>query len=377
LTEDEAAELLAGGRAWDEFCDTLKTAGRIVLEHSPDHELDRAEGFRYLTRLLRMGFKLCLEHADPAAPRLIQYMDATQKFGVDNPDQLYQWARISGEYSYRLHGPRGTASYVGIGVYAGSAGRGGRRTVAHVDADELAPASDGGIDVVLSPDEHRGNWIALDPDTTTLLVRQTVNDVENEVTAELVLERLDSPGPPPPLRSSQVVKGMRRAAAQVIGSAQMFAALSDRWKAQPNVLHPMDVHMAEKSFGDPDLYYSGGYWRLAPDEALVIEFTPPECRYWGFLLCNYWAESLDYRYRPVATNKHRATTREDGSVKIIVARQDPGLADVTWLDTEGHTEGTMTLRWLLAEETPVPTPQVVKLSELLRDGAGSTGMFPS
>ncbi len=120
MDEAEYAERLRSGAAWDEFCEQLARAGSIVLARSPDSAIDRAEGFRYLTRLTRMGFKLCLEHADPAAPRLIQYMDPTQKFGIDNPDQLYQWARISGEHDYRLSGPRGTVGYIGIGVYAGA-----------------------------------------------------------------------------------------------------------------------------------------------------------------------------------------------------------------------------------------------------------------
>ncbi len=125
--------------------------------------------------------------------------------------------------------------------------------------------------------------------------------------------------------------------------------------------------MAEESFGDPDLYYSGGYWKVAPDESLVIEFTPPECVYWGFLLCNYWTESLEYRYRPVSTNKHRATLRGDGSVKIVVAHRDPGLPGVTRIDTEEHREGTMTLRWLLAETNPIPVPRVVHFADLATD----------
>ena len=117
MDEAQADERLASGQAWDDFCDQLKEAGRIVLEHAPESALDRAEGFRYLTRLTRMAFKLCLEHGDPAAPRIVRYMDDTQKFGIDNPDQLYLWARIGGRYSYRLRGQRGTAAYYGIGVY--------------------------------------------------------------------------------------------------------------------------------------------------------------------------------------------------------------------------------------------------------------------
>lgn len=141
--EAAAAAEIASGDAWRRFCRDLEAAGELVIARSPGHEIDRAEGLRYATRLARMAFKLCLEHADPAAPRLIQYMDPTQKFGVDNPDQLYQWARISAEYEYRLHGPRGTVSYIGIGVYGGSAGRGGRRTVAHRNAGDFAPTPGG------------------------------------------------------------------------------------------------------------------------------------------------------------------------------------------------------------------------------------------
>jgi len=358
-------------RAWAEFFARMKQAGTMLLERSPETTIDRTEGFRYLTRLMRMAFKFCIEHADPAHPSLVRYMDETQKFGVDNPDQLYQWARISGRYEYRLTGTLGTAAYLGIGVYAGSAGRGGRRTVAHLRGEDLVTSPDGRFELTLSAEEHSGNWVRLAPDVTTLLVRQTMNDRDRERPASLRLDRMGAFEPPAPLTPERIAKGLDRAAMQVLGSLRMFADLSDRWAATPNVLHPLDEKMAAESFGDPDLYYSGGYWRLAPDEALVVPLHPPACRYWSFLLCNYWTESLDYRYRPVWTNKARARYRDDGSVCIVVAERDPGLPGVTWLDTESHREGTMTLRWLLAESTPVPTPRVVALPELARATAAS------
>jgi len=366
LDETTAAARIADGSAWREFCRSLEAAGDLVLSRAPDHPIDRAEGVRYVTRLVRMAFKLCLEHSDPAAPRLIQYMDPTQKFGVDNPDQLYQWARISADYDYRLCGPRGTVSYIGIGVYGGSAGGGGRRTIAHTNTTKLAIGGGGELDVVLSAKPHPGNWIRLEPGTTTMIVRQTRNDVEGEVLADLRLERIDAPQLPPPLSSVQVAKGLDRAAKQILGTIQVFADLADRWRERPNYLHPSDVKMAEQSFGDPDIYYMGGYWRLGDDEALVIDFTPPRCAYWGFLLCNYWTESLEYRYRRVSTNKHRARYRGDGSVRIVIAHEDPALPDVDWMDTEGHREGTMTLRWLLAQSTPIPSPRIVKWRDLAR-----------
>ena len=194
-----------------------------------------------------------------------------------------------------------------------------------------------------------------------------MNEPEHETTANLVLERIGTHGPPPPVGPLQVVKGLERASRQVVASLRLFADLADRWAQLPNVLHPQDTSMANETFGDPDLYYMGGYWKLASDEALIIEFTPPTCRYWGFVLCNYWAESLEYRYRPVSTNKHRATYRSDGSVKIVVAHREPKRPGITWIDTEGHEEGIMTMRWLLAEETPMPTPRVVKFAAVVSD----------
>ncbi|MDX1649402.1 MAG: hypothetical protein R3263_06070, partial [Myxococcota bacterium] len=210
-------------------------------------------------------------------------------------------------------------------------------------------------------------FVSLPEDATTLIVRQTFGDRRREEPARLALACLDREGPPPPLSPARVAKALERAAAQVQGSVAMFQQLAARWAEAPNRLHPSDRRMAEQSFGDPDLYYCGGYWRVAPGEALVLDFTPPACRWWGFVLCNVWAESLEYRWRPVTVNGVNARRRADGSVRIVVAHEDPGLPDVNWLDPEGHVEGTMCLRWLLAEETFVPTPRLVT-AEALREG---------
>jgi hypothetical protein len=86
---------------------------------------------------------------------------------------------------------------------------------------------------------------------------------------------------------------------------------------------------------------------------------------WNFQLNNYWMESLDYRYFNVCINSGTAVTDPDGSVKVIVAHEDPGLPN--WLETCGHTEGTMCWRWYRLNEGAEPVePQckVVKLTDL-------------
>ena len=94
----------------------------------------------------------------------------------------------------------------------------------------------------------------------------------------------------------------------------------------------------------------------------MVEATPPECEYWNFQLANHWLESLDYRFFRVHLNGHTAVAGSDGSVRIVVAHEDPGLPN--WLDPCGHRQGAMCWRWVRAAAHPQPRTRVVKLAEL-------------
>ena len=53
---DVAEQRVVSGRAWDEFCDTLKAAGAALnYPGAPQDPFNQAEGYRYLTRLARGG----------------------------------------------------------------------------------------------------------------------------------------------------------------------------------------------------------------------------------------------------------------------------------------------------------------------------------
>ena len=73
-------------------------------------------------------------------------------------------------------------------------------------------------------------------------------------------------------------------------------------------------------------------------------------------------ESLDYRYYRVWINSHTAQYRKDGSVRIIVAHQDPGVDN--WIETVGHYRGTMLFRWVRAKEPPAPRTRIVKFDKI-------------
>ena len=113
MSEATSIDRIRSGRSWDEFCDALKAAGKVVLsDAAPDDMLNRSEGFRYLSRLTRAGLEAFIEYADPLAPELHRPIHETVKIGADNPDNYYQNAQISGAYEYRIVGLRNTIHYL-------------------------------------------------------------------------------------------------------------------------------------------------------------------------------------------------------------------------------------------------------------------------
>ena len=146
-----AQDDVISGRAWDAFCDTLKQAGRQILRpEAPVSELDRAEGWRYLTRLLRIGLEMHLECADPDFPAFFMPSHETGKIGADNPDNLYLMARINGRNEYVLRGTRGTVSYLSIGTQKGGYETDGKmEPTGFIDAKDLQLDADGRFEVIV------------------------------------------------------------------------------------------------------------------------------------------------------------------------------------------------------------------------------------
>ena len=111
----DAEQKIVDGTAWDEFCDALKDAGKIVRsDKAPKDPFNQAEGYRYLARLLRGGLESFLEFRDPMFPQLRCGAHETIKLGADNPDNRYESAPINPQYDYRITGTRGTVDYLGI-----------------------------------------------------------------------------------------------------------------------------------------------------------------------------------------------------------------------------------------------------------------------
>jgi len=351
------------GSAWRTFCRQLEHAGEIVLSaDAAANELDRAEGYRYLTRLLRIALEMQLEFADPDFPGFYRASHQTAKIGADNPDNDYLNAALNPTRRYIISGVRGTVPILTFGTKANRyAIDGTMASTGELDAKDLAIAPDGGFEIIVSNENPgSGNWLPMAPDTSFLVVRQTFSDRGKQTANRLTIKALDGPPTPTPLSAATLAQALTRTAGFVEGTAKTFANWAEDFRVhQLNKLATTDQSLFQRAGGDPTIFYLHGYWQLAPDQALVIETDIPSCRTWNFQLNNYWMESLDYRYHRIHVNDTTAARDPDGQVTIVVAARNPGFGN--WLDTAGHTQGTMLLRWTGATEHPIPKTHVIKI----------------
>jgi hypothetical protein len=203
--------------------------------------------------------------------------------------------------------------------------------------------ADGSFEIILSKSKKGVNWLKMEESTTMVMVRQTFLDRSREIPAEVVIENLDGRKYPAPITPEIVNEGLQNASMFVAGASMLFAKWAGGFQKHVNKLPPFDPAVSNAAGGDASIIYYHSYWKLAENEALLIEVMPPGCDSWNFQLNNYWMESLDYRYFNICVNKASAIYDPDGSVKIIVAHNDPGRPN--WIQTCHHTEGTMLWRW--------------------------------
>ena len=368
----EPNDAIMNGDTWTEFCELLKQAGAVLQREDLDTTLfDRAEGHRYLGRLLRAGLFSAAENPGPLHP-VFRTMPDGVKMGLDNPDNYYVSASVSPEYDYRIRGTRGTIHYMSFAAQdqnfavreriVGGAG--------HLNDAELEYGPDGTFEILASRNEQPGNWLRMTEHTAMILLRQTFLHRDKEVPVTVEIECLQADAPPPPLDPERVDGMLKMGALYAAGASQWFAdwVVGFLEQAPVNDFHLPDLEKHLLMGGDPNIRMWLGVWKLASDESLVIDATPPRCDYWNFQLGNIWAESLDYRNRRVHVNSGGAVYREDGSFRMVVSGEDPGVDN--WIDTAGHHHGTMALRWVRTDAHPRPTVRVAKIDDV-RGGAAS------
>jgi hypothetical protein len=368
----------AAATAWIE----AQAAALAIMKSAsgvPSTDVDRAEGYRWITRLASLAQDWFVEKADPLHPQLFLLQNDYRKLLVDNPDVRYLFAVLDDQHTYRLHGTRGEAAYVGLtfGTPIGKGevgGRTGTLTQVHLDEFELGPG--GEVDILIGPEAslaqsgHK-NTIELLPGTGQVAVRETFFDRRRDTPSDLGLELIGQVEPP------LLDAGALATSLEFAGLFLQFVAATaiNMWNDTADNVnsfggtagsHHVEVQEDEvRSHSDADMTYHGGRFVLGEGEALVVTVHQPTnpFLYWGLTITSPWMESYDSRYTTTNLNNHTAGRPGEGDDwTLVIAPSDPGCAN--WLNTSGRREGYMIVRWVLADDPPHPSCQIVPIEQL-------------
>jgi len=337
--------------SWDQFADALSFAVSCVEgDADPLNERERADGNQYVLRILAAVAQSATIRLDPDRPAFLTMLDTVRFLGAAGPDIDYDVAAVRPGGRYRITGRRGEASYVGIAVYAGAGASGATAIVLSVDVDELS-APDGSF---VYEFEH--------PESARVIVRQYFHDRSIQKRGEWAIERVDGSAAPMPsyMSSPELEARVAGAAASLRWNAQLNRLWTPELRDRPNIFVRQTSHEIVAAVPNPDVVYSTAWWRRSPDEAVVIDFTPPDARYWSLQLCDRWFQCFPDRRAGI--HDRQVVRNADGSVRIVLCDGDPGVPN--WLDTCGHTVGTAFFRWLHSDIASQPTCTVVKRDQL-------------
>ena len=330
-----------------------KMIGDITTVVGEDAETEREllEGLGVVSRVTALCSELTVE-ADPDLPWFFDMCSPTRLVGGPNPDGRYLLAMIRGDRGYRVTGTRGTTAYLGLQVLAGT-GMTPRRMAAYVSDTDLT-LDDGAFALVFAatrPDQLDGaQWVQIPEDATSIVVREYIADPATEQSATMHIDPLGDPQPPRTASDDETAEQFTAMAWTIMKLTTLHRTIRPELLSAPNTLVTAEAADLGDADTTPDNLYMLGTFRLDSDESLVLEFAPPDTRYWNVTLENIWHECLEPRRRHSSVTNRGVAPDADGVVRIAIGARDFGHGH--WLDTGGRHRGFVVLRWLDNPDPP-------------------------
>jgi len=338
--------------AWRFVQQVLADVTQTVIDDAMD-ERELLEGLRVIAKVTGLCTELAVE-ADGERPRFFDMCSDARMIGGPNPDGRYLLAMIRGDRTYRVTGTRGSTAYLGFQVLAGT-GLTPRRMAGYVSDTDL-DLSSGAFALVLSaaePAAHilgAAHWIPIPADASSIVVREYIGDADTEDPATMDIECVDAE-PLQPITDAEAAEQFTAMAWTIVKLATLHRTVKPELLTRPNAL--LTAEAAELGSADttPDNLYMIGTFALEPDESLVLEFSPPDTRYWSITLESIWHECIEPRHRHSSVTNKGCRPDADGVARIAIGTKDFGHGH--WLDTGGRCRGFVVLRWLDNPEAPV------------------------
>lgn len=361
--------------AWHELTGALADLDHAFLSGDkavPD-EPGVVGGYRMLLSLLGVALDTYV-FPDTARPGFVEAVTPhrrDRRWGGDNTDAWYHLATLDPSRTYRVTGRRNDSVYFSLTVYNEPApGAWSDRVVGVVNDTDLEIGADGEFALVLGPrrpDGWTGAFVELAPDAFVALTRDYQADPLTGRPVEWCIEALDDPGA---VRRSDadLARGLRSTLAWM---RTMFAIVPTPLASRGGESLGHETAHEANEFAEPyrvpdmvfgwsatDACYAFGTFALEPDEALVVTFRPPHCRFWNLTVWNEYMAGHNAADGRTSVNSETARPNADGTVTVVLSRT---LLDhpnaVTTLDLP---RGNLALRFFLADEVPArPVTQLL------------------
>ncbi len=293
-------------------------------------EADLLEGLQYLAGGIAACTHLAFNY-DRDHPFFLSGTGPFTKMGLDNPDTLYFGARVHPGHEYVVTGVRGTTTDLSFQLLGGEyTDEGVPKSEAAFDDRELDIAADGSFE-----------WRVRPTAPAQLVVREVYGDWSQR-RGSIAIRREDTAGTaPPPLSRATIEKRYATAGKQLVNRIKT-------WLQFPQWFYlniPVNTMVAPRLTpgGLSTQYSSAGHFDLRPDQALVITLPVTDAPYLGFQLGSMWYISLDYINHLTSLNATQAQADPDGKIRIVVADQNPGIAN--WVEMLAHRRGFLQFRW--------------------------------
>jgi hypothetical protein len=355
------------GAAFQRFLQRLRMAGDLVLADGlQSAPVDRADGFRNILAVLHFALDRTLGAGDPYHPSFSQpWVPHLFDWGAAAPDCVYRTAPVRGDAAYRISGVFGNSPSQNFQIFSGQAPAAGQTALERpldissltVQPHQVAQDDAGGFELVLGGPERDRNWFPLHARATTILSREFFSDPASAVPSRLEIECLDEREATWPIVSRDRVTKEFEAIGEwlYVTTKHWSERISTGLERYPNAFE--HFHRT----GTPLPAMSFGFWRLEPDEAMIIEFPDPATPYWDIQLATSWFRTFDFANRLTSFTGHQATF-DDGVFRAVLAHEDPGVPN--WLDTLGYRQGVALVRIAEPKELHVPVTRVVRFDEL-------------
>lgn len=338
--------------------------------HAADPQL-LAQGEYFIGNLQTVAFNMYVAPRQqyPAFYTQSFFMPFELSWGTQNPDFLNHNAFLDGAHTYRIWGNAKGSYWTTIQAMAGFWGDEKMAMLGHIDFDDIPIADNGDFEIFMGPNlptDTRGQtWLKLDPEASNVMlaVREVYMNWDSTRILDLHVETLDrDPDAPMWLDEADLARRYAKAAKFIDFAWKFSSGQMNPAKEAPPVNSFVMPAGATEVGGNPVAAYVPMQYEIGADEALVIEMTPIEARYWGFQTSSVWGQTNDYSYHQSSLNAEQVVKDADGKVRLVLSLSDPGVPN--WLDPVGVGTGSVLLRWYKAMGTATPTVEKVALADL-------------